>query len=36
MKQDETKPYQVCFLSTHDIVNKDKDIIKRGNFITGE
>jgi hypothetical protein len=25
MKQDKTKPYQVCFLSTDDIVSKDKD-----------
>jgi hypothetical protein len=36
MKQDETKRYQVCFLSTDDIVRKDKDIIKWGTFITGE
>jgi hypothetical protein len=36
MKQDKTKPYQVCFLSTDDIVNKEKDKIKRGTFITGE
>ena len=39
MKQDKIKPYQVYFLSTHDIVNKDKDKInriKRGTFISGE
>ena len=36
MKQDKTKPYQVCFLSTDDIVSKDKDIMKMGTFITGE
>jgi hypothetical protein len=30
MKQDKTKPYQVCFLSTDDIVSKDKDIMKMG------
>jgi hypothetical protein len=36
MKQDETKRYHVCFSSTNDIVSKDKDIMKMGNFITGE
>jgi hypothetical protein len=36
MKQDKTKPYQVGFLSTDDIVIKDKDIMKMGTFITGE
>jgi hypothetical protein len=27
MKQNKTEPFQVCFLSTYDIVNKDKDRI---------
>jgi hypothetical protein len=29
MKQNKTKPYQACFLSTYDIVSKDKNKIKR-------
>ena len=29
MKQNTTKLYQVCFLSTDDIVSKDKDRIER-------
>jgi hypothetical protein len=30
IKHDKTKYYQVCFLSTDDILSKDKDIINRG------
>jgi hypothetical protein len=29
MKRDKTEPFQVCFLSTDDIVSKDKDRIER-------
>jgi hypothetical protein len=29
MKQNKTETYQICFLSTDDIVSKDKDIMKR-------
>jgi hypothetical protein len=36
MKQNKTEPYQVCFVSTDDIVNKDKDRIKRDTLIQGE
>jgi hypothetical protein len=36
MKQNTTKLYQVCFLSTDDIVSKDKDRIKRNTLISGE
>jgi hypothetical protein len=36
MKQNKTETYQVCFLSTDDIVSKDKDIMKRDNLISGE
>ena len=36
MKQNKTEPYQVCFLSTDDIVNKDKDNIKSDTLISGE
>jgi hypothetical protein len=35
MKQNKAKPYQVCFLSTGDFVNKDKDRIKRDTLISG-
>ena len=35
MKQDKAKPYQICFLSTGDFVNKDKDRIKRDTLISG-
>jgi hypothetical protein len=35
MKQNKIKPYQACFLSTDDIVNKDKDRIKRDALISG-
>jgi hypothetical protein len=35
MKQNKAKPYQVCFLSTGDFVNKDKNRIKRDTFISG-
>ena len=34
MKQIKAKPYQVCFLSTGDFVNKDKNIIKRNTLIS--
>ena len=36
MKQNKTKLYQVCFLSTDDIVSKDKDRIKSNSLISGE
>jgi hypothetical protein len=36
MKQNKTETYQVCFLSTDDIVNKDKDRMKRDILISGE
>jgi hypothetical protein len=36
MKQNNTEPYQVCFLSTYDNVIKDKDRIKRDTVISGE
>jgi hypothetical protein len=36
MKQNKTKLYQVCFLSTDDIVSKDKDRIKSNTLISGE
>jgi hypothetical protein len=36
MKQNKTTLYQVCFLSTDDIVSKDKDRIKRNTLISGE
>jgi hypothetical protein len=35
MKQNKAKPYQVCFLSTGDFVNKEKDRIKRDTLISG-
>jgi hypothetical protein len=35
MKQNKAKPYQVCFWSTGDFVNKDKNRIKRDTFISG-
>jgi hypothetical protein len=35
MKQNKVKPYQVCFLSTGDFVNKGKDRIKRDTLISG-
>jgi hypothetical protein len=36
MKQNKIKPYQACFLSKDDIVNKDKYNIKRDTLISGE
>jgi hypothetical protein len=36
MKQNKTKPYQSCFLSTYDIVSKDKYKIKRDTLTSGE
>ena len=36
MKQNKTKPYQACFLSTYDIVSKDKYKIKRDTLTSGE
>ena len=35
MKQNKARPYQVCFLSTADFVNKCKDRIKRDTLISG-
>ena len=34
MKQNKAKPYEVCFLSTGDFVNKDKDRIKRDTLLS--
>ena len=36
MKQNKTKPYQDCFLSTYDIVSKDKYNIKKDTLTSGE
>ena len=36
MKQNKTETYQVCFLSTDDILNKDKNKMKRDTLISGE
>ena len=36
MKQNKTKPCQVCFLSTYDIVSKDMYKIKRDTLTSGE
>jgi hypothetical protein len=36
MKQNKTKLYQACFLSTYDMVSKDKNKIKRDTFTSGE
>jgi hypothetical protein len=36
MKQNKTKPYQACFLSTDDIVSKEKYKIKGDALTSGE
>jgi hypothetical protein len=36
MKQNKTKPYRACFLSTDDIASKDKYKIKRDTLTSGE